>query len=227
MSTEWFFKLKEYDSLEKMRINHLKLLNEQNDRLSKLKARRDENNSHLEELKLTYISLQQELHETEKKLKTSTEQRQNLLDRGGDEQKISHFLMESQKFEDHGMELLFSMEKNETERAEARQFGEGLEKTFLEIENEVIDIKNKTDNEVKNIELRLKLILEELPTEYKSLLISTQNKKLAHGPFTRIESGSCYFCRHKISRTDESEIDMQKMLKVCTQCSRIFLPYGA
>jgi predicted nucleic acid-binding Zn-ribbon protein len=52
-------------------------------------------------------------------------------------------------------------------------------------------------------------------------------KNLAHGPFTRIDQGSCFLCRYKISRVEESEIDMQKALKICPQCSRIFLPYGA
>jgi predicted nucleic acid-binding Zn-ribbon protein len=87
---------------------------------------------------------------------------------------------------------------------------------------EVADQKQK----VVQAQMRIKLIEDELPTDFKSVLERTLKKNLALGPFTRNENGSCFFCRYKISKLDESEIDMQKQLKTCPQCSRIFLPYG-
>ena len=98
---------------------------------------------------------------------------------------------------------------------------------MLEIESEVAEEKGKLEKELHSISLRVDLLKEELPSDFRQVLERVSARKLAHGPFTRIEGGSCYFCRYKISRLDESEVDMQKQLKICPQCSRIFLPYGS
>ena len=105
-------------------------------------------------------------------------------------------------------------------------FLSGLEKTYLEIEVEVKAEISEHQKGIEQSQMRMKLIEEELPADFRSTLERTLKKNLAVGSFTRIDQGSCFFCRYKISRTEESEIDMQKNLKVCPQCTRIFLPYG-
>jgi predicted nucleic acid-binding Zn-ribbon protein len=227
VSVEWFLKLKEFDSLSRMRINHLKLIKEQEDRLSALEEKQKEASLRTVKLKQDHHELQQKLYETEKKLKQSEEQKQRLIDIGGDESKIKNFEKEAMEAEEQGLELLSQIETNEVELTEVKQFMEGLKKTTDEISHEVNEEKNKEQKELDQIEMRLNLIREELPEDFRRILDKTVAKNLAIGPFTRIESGSCFFCRYKISRTDESEIDMQKGLKTCPQCSRIFLPYGA
>ncbi len=227
MSVEWFFKLKEIDSLSKMRISHLSALSEQEDRLSKLFERRQERLLQTTMLKQAHSSLQQNLFDLEQKLKTASEQKQHLLDRGGDENKIKAYAHDIEKLEEDGFVLFESIENNSTELKDTKTFLEGLEKTILEIQSEVdADILEKK-HEIQNLELRLKLLEEELPSQFQQTLKRAQSKKLAHGPFTRVDSGSCYFCRHKLSKNDEIEIDLQQQLKICVQCDRIFLPYGS
>lgn len=226
MSVETFLKLKEFDSLSKVRINHLKALSEQEDRLSKLNERREANLMQTSILNQSNRDTQQELFETEKQLKILTEQKQRLFDIGNAD-KASLMQKDIDALEGKGFELLEKIEANETELADHKTFLTGLEKTIKEIQDEVKDETAKIQNEVKFIDLRLEGLKDELPSDFQALLTKTIAKKLAHGPFTRIENGSCFFCRYKISRMDESEIDMQKMLKTCPQCSRIFLPYGA
>src|SRR4051812_43153312 len=103
VSVEWFIKLKEIDSLSKMRINHLKAIDEQQDRLSKLYERRQSAVMQTAKLKQLHISLHNSLLETEQKLKTSSEQKQHLLDRGGDENKIRTYQQDVEKLEEEGL----------------------------------------------------------------------------------------------------------------------------
>ncbi len=224
MSIEWFFKLKEIDSLSKMRINHLKAISEQEDRLLKLNKRLEDSLLHSENFKQEHFKLGQDLHELEKKLSILQNQRQLLMDRGALYEKYD---TEIDFTEGSGLELLDKIEANEKALSEQKEFEAGLSKTISEIKAEVDEIKSTEEISIKNLDMRLGLLMEELPQDHRELLIKLQKKNLAHGPFTRNEGGSCYFCRYKISRIDESEIDLEHQLKQCPQCSRIFLPYGS
>lgn len=227
MSAEWFFKLKEFDSLGKMRINHLKLIQEQEQRLTKLNIRRQEQLDEASGLRSELLSVQQYYFEAEKKMNTCEEQASRLRAVGGDEAKIANFHKEATTLEDSLFALLERTETIQQELEDKKTFLAGLEKTYLEIESEVKEEIQDNQKGVSQADLRMKLILEELPSGFRDTLERTLKKNLAVGSFTRIDNGSCFFCRYKISRTDESEIDMQQMLKICPQCSRIFLPYGS
>jgi len=226
VSLEWFSRLKEYDSLTKSRIGLLGAIKDQEARMIALERRREESLSQLSILKSDYVRHQQNLLELENKMKVLGQQRQRWIDQGGDEVKLKSMGEELIRLEDQGMNLLELLETNETERKEAQVFIEGIGKTISEIQEEAKEEIKKSEDAIAQLDLRLESIREMLPPEFKDLLLKTLKKNLAHGPFTRIENGSCMFCRYKISRVDESEIDMQQKLKVCPQCSRIFIPYG-
>lgn len=225
MSAESFFKLKELDSLNKMKLSLLKSKCEQEDRVSKLLERQNEALLQTTKLKQELISTTNELADVEKMLKNASEQKQRLIDIGGDDKKILNFSADIEKFEEKGLEFLSRLEEIENEIADQKQFQLGLQKTITEIQSEIKPEVEKCDQEIKNISLRVELLTEELPADFKNLYEKVSAKKLAHGPFTRTDQGSCYFCRFKISKVDESEIDAQRSLKTCPQCGRIFLPY--
>lgn len=227
MSVEPFLKLKEIDSLAKMRNNYLKQICEQEDRVSRLNEKRQDCHMRTAKLKHDLISTNNDLADIEKKISTFTEQKQRLIDMGGDDKKIASYKDEINTLETKGFELLSHIETIENDLSEIKTFEQGLEKTIQEIQREVSGDVEKINSELVNIKTRMDLLMEELPVEFKNMLNKITAKNLAHGPFTRVDQGSCYFCRFKISRIDESEIDMQKNLKTCPQCSRIFLPYGA
>lgn len=209
-----------------MRAQHVKNIHEQQERLSKLAAKKEEKLKGVEELRDHYLKLQNELAEIEKHIKSATLQRQRLMDYGGDEKKIQAFTSEIADKEGRGLELLGELELNERDRSDARIFLTGIEKTITEIESEVKAEAAKEEEQISIIDVRLNGLKEDLPSEFKQVLEKLLSKNLAHGPFTRIDQGSCLFCRYKISRLEESEIDMQRKLKQCPQCSRIFIPYG-
>lgn len=226
VSVEDFSKLREIDSLSKMRNKHLSNKSEQEDRVSSLNKKRHDHDVQTAKLKQNLISGLDLLAESEKKLKSLSEQKQRLIDYGGDEKKIRDFSHQISSLEDAAFTQLQNIEQIENDLKDAKTFSEGIEKTILEISHEVNQEVIKFETEIKNLDLRINLLMEEIPADFKSILTKTTAKKLAHGPFTRVDQGSCFFCRFKISRIDESEIDMQRNLKTCPQCSRIFLPYG-
>lgn len=227
VSVQGFSTLKEIDSLSKMRIHLLKLKGEQEARLESLNNRRQGTLLQTNALKEKLVQNHQKLGDIESQIKVASEQKGRLIDLGTEEQKVGAFTTQIDKLEEEGLLLLAEIESFETEMKDHRTFLDGLEKTTKEIQHEVSEELEKIHKETQNIALRLSLLLEDLPHDFKSLYQKISSKNLAHGPFTRIDQGSCYFCRFKISRLDESEIDINKNLKTCPQCSRIFLPYGA
>lgn len=226
MSLELFSKLREFDSLTKMKLGHEKTIKENEERLIKLQERSKENDLQSAKLKQEILSSRQKLHEIEQKLKMFQEQKQRLIETGQPE-KAETYSPQIDAAEEEGLEILSLIENVENELKDKKTFHEGIQKTINEISSEVEEIKSQEKVSIENLNLRMKLIEEELPAEFKSTLSKVIAKNLAQGPFTKIDSGSCYFCRYKISRIDESEIDTQFKLKTCPQCSRIFLPYGA
>ena len=227
MTADWFLKLKEFDSLEKMRISHLKAIKDQEDRLQHLNVKRQEQQKVQEILKAELHSLQQAYFETEKKLKICEEQASRLKDLGGDSDKIDRYQKDAATLEDDLFAILEKIESHQESIQEKKTFLAGIENTIQEIKSEVEAEIKEHSKAIEQLELRLKLIKDELPSDFKDALERTLKKNLALGPFTRVDQGSCYFCRYKISRIDESEIDMQRALKFCPQCSRLFLPYGS
>jgi predicted nucleic acid-binding Zn-ribbon protein len=227
VSAEWFFKLKEFDSLGKMRIKHLKEIQEQQERLTKLNVKRQEQIDESSSLRSELLTVQQAYFDNEKKMNTCEEQAARLQEVGGDDKKIANFKKEAVELENSLFALLEQTESIQLSLNEKKTFLTGLEKTFKEIESEVNEEIKIHQTGITQADMRMDLIKEELPKEFQETLDRTLKKNLAVGSFTRIENGSCYFCRYKISRTDESEIDQQFKLKTCPQCSRIFLPYNS
>ena len=227
MSADWFLKLKEFDSLEKMRISHLKGQKEQNERLLGLNIKRQDYLHAVADLQKELHTLQQEYFESEKKLKSLEEQASRLRDIGGDLEKIKHYQGEASELENALFNLLDKTEAVQMLINEKKTFLSGLDKTIQEIETEVKSENEEHSKAITQLNMRQQLIKDELPPDFKEALERTLKKNLALGPFTRVEKGSCFFCRYKISRIDESEIDMQKSIKYCPQCSRLFLPYGS
>lgn len=227
MSIESFQKLKEIDSLNKIKTSLAKNHLEEQNRLKILNDKLNEAIRQSEQNQQKIISFQLELSEIDHKIKLFTEQKKRITEFDGDVEKIKNFDTEIEKLESDGLNLLTEIDLIETEITDKKTFISGLKITIREIEVEVNENLQKIQSELQNLELRINLLMNDLPDHFLSTLKFISSKNLAHGPFTRIDQGSCYFCRFKISRLDESEIDMQKNLKTCSQCSRIFLPYGS
>lgn len=227
MSVDQFLKLKELDSLTKMRRHCLDQKKDQEDRVSKLQERFQDESLQTTKLKQSLVSSQTELAALEQKIKQASLQKQRLMDIGGSEEKILAFSEEINKLEEGGLLLLERIDHLIKELEDNRTFLSGLEKTLSEIHLESQEEIKRLQQELQNTNLRIQSLLEDLPLDFRSTYDKVAARNLAHGPFTRVDQGSCFFCRYQISRVDESQVDKQKELKCCRQCERIFLPYGS
>lgn len=227
MSIEGFIKLKEIDSLNKMRAKQLQLQIDQENRLLLLDQKKISAKEELDQLTKSLLEEHNSLAEMEKKLKISSEQKERLINFGSDDTKISKLNEEINSLEEVGLEKLSNIDNINSRIADKKTFLSGLSKTIVEISTEVQEEVKNIARDIANLDQRLQLLKDELPDQFRETYFRIDRKNLAHGSFTRIEEGYCFFCRYKISRIDESEIDINKNLKTCPQCSRIFLPYGA
>jgi len=201
-------------------------ITEEEARLTKLQEHKSLRLTQINELQHQYSEFSRIYHEKEKDLNMNESQAKNLQEMGGDENKIKVFLQKAGVLENELMELIESQENIQTEIKDHKTFLSGLEKTMAEISSEVSANIGQQTSELAQYKMRMELLFEELPENFRNAIKRVLAKNLAHGPFTKNENGSCYFCRFKISKLDESEIDVQRILKHCPQCSRIFIPYS-
>lgn len=221
-----FAKLREFDSLSKTKHKHLATIASQNERLTLLNKRRQVNQQKIEELKNDLSFNQSLLLDLEGQIKIYSEQRQRILDFGGDEKKARDYADKISIEEERGLEILSRIDASESELKDALGFDDGVGRTIEDISSEVKEVVLKEDKEILHIDQRLAALQEDLPLDFRDHLNRVLPRNLTHGPFTRIENGACFMCRFKISRMEESEIDVQKQLRSCSQCTRIFIPFG-
>lgn len=226
MDKENFRKLKEFDSLMKMRDLQEMQKIDQKKRITQLQETKQEYLAKKNDLNLRLHDINQQLFEIDQKLKINAQQSERLKQTGKNDLTLEAYHIDAAEQEEKGFALLALADIHRTKLEEVLGFLKGLDKTIEEISQEVnLEVTN-LDTSMSNLKLRLGLIMEDLPLDYRKLLEKTLKKKLAFGPFTKLLNCSCFFCRFKMSKVDESEIDTQLKLKTCSQCDRIFLPYG-
>ncbi len=227
MSREAFQKLREIDSLLKMKNKELAQVKEQEDRLSRLESQKKERLDQKDQDKKLYTQTQQNLLEMEAKLKTASEQKERLSQYTPDDPKITVLANTIEELELQGLDLISKIDEIEVQLKEHDTFLNGFNKTIQEITIESNEQTAKHQTEIKNLELRLGLLEGELPDNFKSALNRLMTKNFPNGPFTTVTNLSCFFCRASVSKIEESEIDTKFAIIHCKQCGRLFLPYTA
>jgi predicted nucleic acid-binding Zn-ribbon protein len=208
VSVETFYSLKEIESLKKMQLTHEACIHEQEDRLLKLQERLKVQELNIQTAQDEIVKIKSEIILLEKRL-------QDRLD------EVTKTNLESQQWD-----FMIRIEELEKSIMEDQTFIIGFTKTMNEIDIEAQEIIQKENQELKNLELRIKLLIESLPDEVQVLLKKLQSLNLKFGVFTSIQDSSCRFCRRKLSRVEEDEIDIKLKLISCASCRRLFLPYN-
>lgn len=202
-----FFQLKEYDSLCR---EHVSMLKQKSDLIDRLKIRHGElaqAKSELQALMERYKSIDREITEIDRTLS------QRLSDQSKEEN------------EEKALNLLIAQQEVEVAREEKKTFLVGFEKTVDEITQDSNEAIQDLERKIDHLKKRMALLFSELPDDFKNLVERIQSKNLSIGIFTKIQEGKCAICRYKLSLDAQSEIDQKLMLKACSGCSRIFLPY--
>lgn len=218
--------LREIKSLLDQKQNLLKKITDEKERIQKLETSQDSAQEEIKSIQEKILVVREEFSHLEKKINLLSEQKQRLFDYGSDEDKINLLSKEMSQYEHEALELMENEDHLIQQKEEKKTFLSGLKKTLEELSSESSEILQDLNEQVSHLDLRVKLLEESLPNDFQKTFHRISSKNLIHGPFTQVQNGSCYFCRFKISRIDESEIDLQKKLKTCPQCQRIFLPYG-
>lgn len=227
MSREAFQRLREIDSLLKMKIKELALVREQDDRLSRLESQKNERLEQKDQDKKLYTQTQQSLFEMEAKLKTASQQKERLSQYSPDDPKLIELAQTIEELEMMGLDLISKIDEVENNLKDHDVFIQGITKTIQEISKEALEQKNQHQKEAENLELRIKLLTDELPDQFQSTLTRLLAKNLPQGPFTTVHNQSCFFCRSSVSKVEESEVDTKFAIIHCRQCGRLFLPYTA
>lgn len=221
-----FSQLKEYDSLSKREQQLLREIDQENARIDKINSLIESHLTRRKEIKANIVNKNSLILDNESQLKILSEQTTRLIEQGSSEEKIAEFQKKISDLEEESFSYLEEIDALENELQETVGFENGARKTLQEIETEVKQLVQTKDQELELLKSHKNEILEKLPENIRNTLIKLSQKNLSHGPFTKIEAGSCMMCRFKISKIDENEIDVHKLFKQCPQCSRIFLPYG-
>lgn len=222
-----FSQLKEYDSLSKRQQQLLREIEQENQRLTKINLLLEEHLLRRHEIKNKISEYNALILDKDSQVRLLSEQKNRLINQGTPEEKLQEYQNNIDLLESEAFALLEQVEILETELKETGEFAAGAQNTLSEITAEVQQVVGDKEIEVSRIKSHLADIMTNaLSARVAAVLQKLMDKNLAHGPFTKIEAGACMMCRFKISKVDEGEIDVQRLLKQCPQCGRIFLPYG-
>jgi len=209
LELEYFFSLREYDSLGR---NATELELREREELERIRRRSAERDSRTEVLR----HARGELRAAEDELAT--------LDR----QLAQRLSVEAkQQLETQGLALLETQQRLEVEIDEHVAFLAGFAKTLEDITQEANAQIKLLQSQRKVLEERRALLWQGLPEDLRLAYQKVAAKKLAHGVFTRLQGLHCQFCRHAVSKGFESEVDTLVALKACPGCGRLVLPYKA
>lgn len=222
-----FSLLKEYDSLSKRQQQLLSEIEQENLRLTKINRLIEEHLSRRHEIRNNISEYNTLILDKDSQVRLLVEQRTRITHQGASTEKLQDYQEKIEQLENDSFALLEKIEELEIELTETVEFEKGARKTLSEIEQEVSHTVQEKQTEVARNKNHLEEILSSgLSERVANVLKKLMDKNLTHGPFTKIQAGSCMMCRFKISKIDEAEIDVHRLLKQCPQCARIFIPYG-
>ncbi len=145
-----------------------------------------------------------------------------------DRQLAQHLTPEaSAKLEEEGLALLERQDELEARAAEDEEFLRGFATTLEEIRRDVAAAVAEAASAREMARAEAARLSAELPEGWPAAFAKVAAKKLAHGPFSRLQGVQCAFCRFTVSRPFESEVEAQLLLKACPGCGRLFLPHKA
>lgn len=234
---EPFFTLKEIQSLDRMIQAHQKVISDHEARISKLKNIRitkaqdlTDATAELQRLNQTYSS-----EEKNNQLLTRdlTQAQANTMASTNDHElkaantQIATKKPLKEKSDQVLYELLTAIDEKEQEIIDLKNFLEGSAKTLADIELEVATDLKKEKADIENLEMRINLLSDSLPANFKSKFQSVNKKHRFKSPVTIITNNHCGECYMVVSKMQISQVDRAATLELCSQCERIFLPSGA
>lgn len=235
MNLEHFALLVEIQGLDKKIAQHLKTISTQEDRLTSLKKQRELKEKNLVQLEAEFQTLKLEQSKKEKELferdqlierselrmKTAT----NEVQCKAIENELALFRPQKEKLEMEVYALMEKIENLQSEIAEHQQFLNGSLKTLNEIQVEVDKVQSVEKEQIKNLDERIELSLQDAPPSVRTLW-KDLSKRFPHQPaLCFIENGACSECRCSIGRNFEALIEKGGAVEFCPHCKRLLTPH--
>jgi predicted nucleic acid-binding Zn-ribbon protein len=234
MSMESFKILKEINSLSIRRNELLDLTAGEQKRIVFIennRAQREETllslESQLKQYKTDLTQVENQINLLSLKIEKDKKNLTSLIDESSIEslsKQIDEMRNKLDNNEEQGLELLEKIEGTVQEIKDCHDFLEGSLESLNEIKEEVDESVSQYQKEVDSINKRDKLLMEELPPNFKSKIELILKKNIQLSSFSRIKGECCEFCRFKLSKVDIIAIEDKLTLKSCQGCSRIFIP---
>ena len=206
-TVEAFFQLKEYDSLCREQQSLTKEKSNLVDRIKLRQGELFEAQNELQKLIERYKEIDREIIQIDR----------NLSQRLSEEARAEN--------EEKALTLLISQQEIEIAREEKKTFLVGFQKTVDEITQESNEGIQDLERKLTHLNSRIAQLFSDFAEDWRHQVEKVQSKNLSIGIFTKNQDGKCAMCRHKLSLENQSDIDQKLILKACSGCSRLFLPY--
>lgn len=237
MNKEDFQKLIEIQSLDLTIKKHLDNIKNEEKRLELLNTQKERKFSAISFCEKCIQKNKKSLFEAEKMLEDNIKSLESLQSKTASlstqsqienaEKQIASLEEVIPTLEEKVFELMSSIEEDAIQIQENKNFLEGFEKTFYEIESEVSEIKKDEQKEIKNLEDRINFLVEDCPDNFKNLFAITNKKYRHNSPLAFIKDGRCHMCHLGLSKNDQNQIELMVSLEVCSNCKRIMIPLSA
>lgn len=234
MNKEDFRILKEVCGLHQKADELSKAVDVEQSRISKIETLRIEANKDLADATQSLVENSKNLLNVENKtedLNKKILQGEQALNNATSEKQLSSsqmqlnsFKSELDNFENEAFNLLEISEELQERIDEKNNFLNGSEKTLKDISIEVQQNIDPMMSEIEVIRKRIDNLGSQLPEQTKTRLYKLIDKKLMHGPLTKIQDGSCFICRYEVNSINRDKIDKNLALLSCSSCSRLFIP---
>ncbi len=235
MNLEHFALLVEIQGLDKKIAQHLKTVSTQEDRLTSLNKQRDLKEKNLIQLETELQTCKTEQSKKEKELfekdqlierselrmKTAT----NEVQCKAIENELTLFRPQKEKLETEVYALMEKMENLQKEIAEHQQFLQGSLKTLNEIKSEVDKVQNLENEQIKILDERIELSLQNTPTSVRTIWKDLSKRFPHQTALCFIENGACSECRCSIGRNFEALIEKGGAVEFCPHCKRLLTPH--
>ncbi len=234
MNLEFFAQMLELDNLKSKILTHQSQIQSNSNRVSTVEKFRVQSAEELTRLKKNledthhhFLQQEKELHKVEQLLTRSSErqsQASTSQECAAVEQEMKLFSAQKDKLENELFDVLETEEKLKKSINEKTQFLEGSEKSLLQIKDEVIALNNKEEDEIKKIQERMQLYINELSPTGKSIWTDLCKRFPKENAITFLQNGTCQNCRSHVGRNLESQIEKGTIIEHCSQCKRLLSP---
>lgn len=229
-----FQSLKEIQSIDKLVLECLTIIKENEKRIAFLKNNIQDKEEELSDFESEFKQLT-ELLVSENKINLSigneiiqTKKNYNEIKNDNQlkayEEQIKVLMLKKENSDEALFTFLIKEDEIKTNININRSFISGAKKSFAQIETESNGIIKLQLDKIDNYNLRINLIKDTLPDNFKSKF-ELVYKKLKHNtPITVLDKNLCFKCNIAISGTEIDLINNANSLEICPQCGRILLP---